>query len=75
MRDGNVPYRFCIIDGQHCFFALPSMSNHDFAIAFFVEDKEIGARFTKIFNSLWERSEPKAIPKFLQILNRNDEPQ
>jgi predicted transcriptional regulator len=60
MRDGNVPFSFCIIDGQHCFFELPSMGN----------DKEIGARFSKIFNSLWEMSEAKAIPKFLQMLNR-----
>ncbi len=75
MRDGNVPFSFCIIDGQHCFFELPSMGNHDFAIAFFVEDKEIGVRFTKIFNSLWEMSEAKAIPKFLQMLNRKDKPQ
>jgi predicted transcriptional regulator len=70
MREGNVPFSFCIVDGKNCFFELPSMGNHDFAIAFFVEDEDIGARFTKMFNSLWEMSEAKAIPKFLQMLNR-----
>jgi predicted transcriptional regulator len=69
MRDGHVPFSFCIIDGQRCFFELPSVGNRDFAIAFFVEDNEIGARFTKIFNSVWEMSEAKAIPRFLQMLN------
>ncbi|GAG11705.1 unnamed protein product, partial [marine sediment metagenome] len=70
MREGNVPFSFCIIDSKHCFFELPSMGTHAFSIAFFVEDEEIGARFTKTFNSLWEIAESKSMPKFLQLLNR-----
>lgn len=69
-RDGNVPFSFCIMDGRHCFFELPSMGNHDFSIAFFVDDEEIGERFTKMFNSLWESAEAKSVPKFFQMLGK-----
>lgn len=69
-RDGNVPFSFCIMDGRHCFFELPSMGNHDFSIAFFVDDEEIGERFTKMFNTLWESAEAKSVPKFFQMLGK-----
>lgn len=69
-RDGNVPFSFCIMDGRHCFFELPSMGNHDFSIAFFVDDEEIGERFTKMFYSLWESAEAKSVPKFFQMLGK-----
>jgi predicted transcriptional regulator len=69
-RDGNVPFSFCIMDGKHCFFELPSMGNHDFSIAFFVDDEEIGERFTKMFYSLWESAEAKSVPKFFQMLGK-----
>jgi len=71
LRDGHVPFSFCIIDNRLCFFELPSMGNHDFSIAFFVNDEEIGARFTKMFNTLWEVAEMKSVPKFFQLLNKN----
>jgi predicted transcriptional regulator len=70
VRDGNVPFSFCIMDGKHCFFELPSMGNHDFSIAFFVDDEEIGERFTKMFNTLWESAEAKSVPKFFQMLSK-----
>jgi len=71
LRDGHVPFSFCIIDNRLCFFELPSMGNHDFSIAFFVNDEEIGARFTRMFNTLWEAAETKSVPKFFQLLNKN----
>lgn len=70
LRDGNVPFSFCIMDGGHCFFELPSMGNHDFSIAFFVDDEEIGERFTKMFDTLWESAEAKSVPKFFQMLSK-----
>jgi predicted transcriptional regulator len=70
LRDGNVPFSFCIMDGRHCFFELPSMGNHDFSIAFFVDDEEIGERFTKMFDTLWKSAEAKSVPKFFQMLNK-----
>lgn len=70
MRDGNVPFSFAIIDEEHCFFELPSFGNHDFTIAFYVVDNEIGAKFTKMFSTLWETADKKSIPRFFQMLNK-----
>jgi hypothetical protein len=70
MRDGNVPFSFAIIDEEHCFFELPSFGNHDFTIAFYVVDDEIGNKFTKMFSTLWETADTKSIPRLLQMLNK-----
>jgi predicted transcriptional regulator len=73
MRDGEVPFSLCIIDGEHCFFELPSLGNHDFTIAFYVMDGKIGSRFTKIFLSLWEASEARSLLKFFQMLKNTEQ--
>jgi predicted transcriptional regulator len=70
MRDGNVPFSFAIIDKEHCFFELPSFGNHDFTIAFYVVDNEIGDKFTKMFLKLWETANKKSIPQFFRMLNK-----
>jgi len=70
MRDGNVPFSFAIVDEEHCFFELPSFGNHDFTIAFYVVDNEIGGKFTKMFSTLWETADKKSIPKFFQMLHK-----
>jgi predicted transcriptional regulator len=68
MRDGNIPFSFCILDGERCFFELPSFGNHDFTIAFFVVDKTIGEKFTNMFSVLWETAEKKEVPRVFQML-------
>ena len=70
MRDGAVPFSFAIVDEEHCFFELPSFGNNAFTIAFYVVDNEIGAKFTKMFSTLWETADKKSIPKFFQMLNK-----
>jgi len=70
MRDGNIPFSFCIIDGARCFFELPSFGGNDFTIAFFVVDKTIGEKFTKMFSVLWETAEKKDVPRVFQMLNK-----
>lgn len=70
MRDGNIPFSFCIVDGERCFFELPSFGNHDFTIAFFVVDKIIGEKFTNMFSVLWETAEKKEVPRVFQMLKK-----
>jgi hypothetical protein len=70
IRDGSVPFNFCIIDKNNCFFELPSVGSQNFSIAFYITDEEIGERFTKIFNILWESAESKSVPEFFQMLNK-----
>lgn len=70
MRDGNIPFSFCIIDEERCFFELPSFGGNDFAIAFFVVDKTIGKKFTNMFSVLWESAEKKEMPRIFQMLKK-----
>ncbi|MCW3990347.1 MAG: hypothetical protein NWE88_09760 [Candidatus Bathyarchaeota archaeon] len=70
MRDGNIPFSFCIIDGERCFFELPSFGGNDFTIAFFVVDKVIGEKFTNMFSVLWESAERREVPRVFQMLKR-----
>ncbi len=70
MRDGNIPFSFCIIDGERCLFELPSFGNNAFTIAFFVVDKIIGDKFTNMFSVLWETAEKKEVPRVFQMLKK-----
>ncbi|MEE8354299.1 MAG: hypothetical protein V3S09_00595 [Candidatus Bathyarchaeia archaeon] len=70
MRDGNIPFSFCIIDGERCFFELPSFGGNDFTIAFFVVDKVIAEKFTNMFSVLWESAEKKEVPRVFQMLKK-----
>jgi predicted transcriptional regulator len=70
MRDGNIAFSFCIVDGERCFFELPSFGGNNFTIAFFVVDKTIGDKFTKMFSLLWETAEKKEVPRVFQMLKK-----
>jgi predicted transcriptional regulator len=70
MRAGNVPFSFAIVNEEHCFFEFPSFGNHDFTIAFYVVDNEIGEKFCKMFSTLWETADTKSIPRFFQMLSK-----
>lgn len=70
MRDGEIPFSFCIIDDTHCFFELPSLGESSFSIAFFLSDKDIGTRFSAYYDALWEMSEKKSMPKLFQQLSK-----
>jgi len=65
MREYKIPYNFCIIDGNKCFFELPNMRESTFSLAFFIIDKEIGSKFSLYHDAIWEVSEKISIPKLL----------
>ena len=70
MREGNMPFSFCIVDGERCFFELPSFGGNDFTIAFLVVDKTIAEKFTNMFSVLWETAEKKEVPRVFQMLKK-----
>jgi len=67
-RELDIPFSFCIIDDQYCFFELPSLMESEFSIAFFLVDKGTSERFTRFFHQLWEKGETNAMLKFFQKL-------
>jgi hypothetical protein len=70
MRDGNIPFSFCILDGERCFFELPNFGGNEFTIAFFVVDKIIGDKFTKMFSVLWETADKREVPRVFEMLKK-----
>jgi predicted transcriptional regulator len=53
LREIELPFSFCIIDGSECFFEFPSVGG-EFSIAFKLKDNETSKKFTQLFNSAWE---------------------
>jgi hypothetical protein len=71
MRKCEIPFSFCIIDGNKYFFELPSLRESKLSITFFIIDNEIGNKFSLYHNALWEVSEKMSIPNFLIKLTNN----
>ena len=70
MREYKIPFNFCIIDGNKCFFELPSLRESTLSITFFIIDNEIGNKFSLYHNALWEVSEKMSIPNLLKKINK-----
>ena len=70
VREGRIPYSFCVVDGEICFFEFPSIIEDEFSIAFRVVDKQAAEKFTRIFQELWDKSGTKMMFDFLGSLNR-----
>lgn len=58
LRETEVPFSFCIIDGYKCLFEFPSIDG-EFSIAFKVEDEKTSAKFTQLFTSIWGSCDQK----------------
>ena len=54
-REFDLPFSFCIIDEQKCYFELPPFQG-EFTIAFYLNDKKISERFADFFEKIWAQS-------------------
>ena len=72
IREGEIPYSFCIIDGRTCFFELPSIVEGEFSIAFRVVDEGVAKRFNRLFHKLWNKTNMKMMLNFFDSLKGND---
>lgn len=67
LREIELPFSFCIIDGSECFFEFPSVGG-EFSIAFKLKDNETSKKFTQLFNSTWESRNVNKTPTILKEL-------
>lgn len=58
LRETEVPFSFCIIDGYKCLFEFPIIGG-EFSIAFKLEDEKTSAKFTQLFTSIWGSCDQK----------------
>jgi predicted transcriptional regulator len=67
LREIELSFSFCIIDGSECFFEFPSVGG-EFSIAFKFKDNETSKKFTQLFNSTWESRDVNKTPTLKEIL-------
>lgn len=58
IKEYDLFYSFCIIDDLKCLFEFPKIGEDEFSIAFYLLDKEVSRRFTKLFYDIWENARP-----------------
>ncbi len=80
IKEDHIPFSFCIIDDEHCFFEIPNLSNENFLIAFYISDKQTAGKFKKLFNYLWKTGKEHEIPKlfhdsYIELNNTNNRSQ
>lgn len=68
LRETDLAFSFCIIDGYKCFFEFPSVGG-EFSIAFMLENEKTSLKFTKFFNSIWESSNPNKPSDFVKKIS------
>lgn len=68
LRETDLAFSFCIIDGYKCFFEFPSVGG-EFSIAFMLENEKTSLKFTKSFNSIWESCDPKKPSDFVKKIS------
>jgi len=66
LREIEIPFSFCIIDGHRCFFEFPSL-NGAFSIAFKLESNETSKKFIQLFNLIWEPNDDKKMSQIKKI--------
>jgi len=62
MRECEIPFSFCVLDENKCFFELSSLKESAFSISFFIIDEGIGSRFSLFHDEMWESSMKASIP-------------
>jgi predicted transcriptional regulator len=68
LREIELSFSFCIIDGSECFFEFPSVGG-EFSIAFKFKDNETSKKFTQFFNSTWESRDVNKAPTLLKEIS------
>jgi len=68
LREIELSFSFCIIDGSECFFEFPSVGG-EFSIAFKLKDNETSKKFTQLFNSTWESRDVNKTPTLLKEIS------
>ena len=71
VREIELPFSFCIIDGSKCFFEFPSVGG-EFSIAFKLNDEKTSTKFTQLFNSTWKSQDVNKTPTLLKNLSECD---
>jgi len=54
VRFADLPYTFCVVDGHRIIIEFSDALNDSFIVALSVDDRDVGEKFTKFYEVLWE---------------------
>jgi len=69
VRFADIPYTFCVVDGNRTLIEMSDTLNENFIIAISFNDKVVGARLTKFFETLWKGGEIQSANETLNSIN------
>jgi len=61
-READLPFSFCIIDNEKCFFEFPNIGDSEFSLAFYLVENRTSERFSKFFEQIWESTQADQSP-------------
>ncbi|GAH42072.1 unnamed protein product, partial [marine sediment metagenome] len=64
----DLPYTFCIVDGYRNIIDMSDTFTESFIIALSFNDKVVGEKYTKFFETLWKAGETNAPLNFLDLI-------
>ena len=68
VRFVDLPYTFCVVDGRRSIIEFSDTINDSFIAALSVDDRDIGEKFTKFYETLWNAGESNSAIEGLNYL-------
>jgi len=65
IRFADLPYTFCIVDGQHCILEFSNTINDSFMVAFLLDDEGVAENLKEFYDILWGEGDYKTVLKVL----------
>ncbi|GAH67645.1 unnamed protein product [marine sediment metagenome] len=68
VRFAEFPYTFCVVDGHRSIIEFSDTLNDSFIAALSINERNIGERLTKFYETLWEAGESHSTLEALDSL-------
>ncbi len=65
----DLPFTFCVVDGHRNLIEFSNTLNDSFIVAFLFDDRVVGEKITKFFETLWKTGESQSALNILNSLN------
>ncbi len=71
LRFVDLPYTFCVVDGYRTIIEITNTINEQFIVALSIEDRNVGEKLTKFFETLWNAGDTQAALEAINSISPN----
>ncbi len=71
LRFVDLPYTFCVVDGHHSIIEFSNTANESFIVALSIENRKVGEKLTKFFETLWNAGDTHVALEAINSLRPN----